>query len=203
MIGQQCLKRGKYEQARLCFEEQLRLDEKTQFKQGITVALSGLGDLYRHQGNYDQAEQFYKDALAVSRKYNIKEEQAGAFHMLGFVALYQNDYQLAEQYFRDYYNIRRHFHKIWPVIDFLNGLAAVAAGCKQFERAAKLYGAAQALFSSFDLPDNSYDRVESDKLIQIARAQLGEATFEALASEGRAMTMERAIDYALERTIFS
>jgi hypothetical protein len=44
---------------------------------------------------------------------------------------------------------------------------------------------------------------EFDRHIQIARQQLGEATFEALASEGRAMTMEQAIDYALERSIYS
>lgn len=198
MIGEQYLKRGKYEQARLCFEEQLKLDERIQFWQGMTHAFIGLGDSYRHQGNYDHAEQFYKDALSVARKYSIKEEQAGAVLGLGFVALYRSDYLLAEQYFRDYYNIRRHFHKIWPVIDFLDGLAAVAAGCNQFERAAKLHGAAQALFSSFNLPDISYDRVESDNLIQMAREQFGEERFEVLAAEGRAMTVEQAVAYALE-----
>jgi len=35
-------------------------------------------------------------------------------------------------------------------------------------------------------------------LIQIARNQLGEAVFKALKAEGRAMTMEQAVAYALE-----
>jgi hypothetical protein len=49
-----------------------------------------------------------------------------------------------------------------------------------------------------NFPDMSYDRVEANNLIQIARKQLGDHEFEALAAEGRAMTMEQAIAYALE-----
>ena len=92
---------------------------------------------------------------------------------------------------------------MWSAIDFLVGFAAVAAGMNQFERAAKLHGAAQALFNAFDLPDISYDRVESDSLIQIAREQLGEERFEALAAEGRATMVEQAVAYALEDEILS
>ena len=42
------------------------------------------------------------------------------------------------------------------------------------------------------------DRAEFDRHIQMARDQLGNARFESLVAEGRAMAMEQAIAYALE-----
>jgi hypothetical protein len=45
-----------------------------------------------------------------------------------------------------------------------------------------------------------FDQAEFDRHIQIAREQLGEAAFEALAAEGRAMTFEQAIELALQET---
>lgn len=43
-----------------------------------------------------------------------------------------------------------------------------------------------------------YDRIEIDPLLQTAGNQLGGAAFDPLAAEGRAMTMEQVIAYALE-----
>jgi hypothetical protein len=44
----------------------------------------------------------------------------------------------------------------------------------------------------------SIDPAEFDRHIQIARNQLNDERFEARASEGRAMPMEQAIEYAPE-----
>lgn len=64
-------------------------------------------------------------------------------------------------------------------------------------RAAKLYGRAQALFETTDYRIPPFDQAEFDRHIQIARAQLGAAAFEALAVEGRALTLEQAVELAL------
>ena len=42
-----------------------------------------------------------------------------------------------------------------------------------------------------------FNQAELDRHIQIARDQLGEKQFEALAAEGRLMTMEQAVAYAI------
>jgi hypothetical protein len=77
-------------------------------------------------------------------------------------------------------------------------LAAVAAGTNQPELAAKLYGAAQSILETTDYRFSRFDQAEFDRHLQIAREQLGGERFEALATEGHAMTMEQAIEYALE-----
>jgi hypothetical protein len=76
----------------------------------------------------------------------------------------------------------------------------VASGTNRFERAAKLSGAAQAILETTSFPYEPMDRGEFERHIQIAREKLGNAKFEELESEGRAMTMEQAIAYALENS---
>jgi hypothetical protein len=68
----------------------------------------------------------------------------------------------------------------------LIGLGSVVAG-----------KAAQGILS-YTMPPS--DLLEIDPLIQIARDQLGEAAFEALQTEGRAMTIEQAVAYALDES---
>ena len=46
-------------------------------------------------------------------------------------------------------------------------------------------------------------RIVIDPLLQIARDQLGAERFETLAAEGRAMTTEQAVAYALQDEILS
>jgi len=197
-LGELLLKEGSYEKALFFIKQYLTICEELHFRQGITFALMMLGDLYRYQGNYDQAEQFYEKSLTISREHSLNDGRANAFFSLGFVALHRTNYLLAARYFWDAYNIGRTIQKRGSTIDIINAFAAVSAGMEQFERAARLYGAAQALMEMSNFPDMSHDRVEANSLIQIAREQLGEATFEALAAEGRAMTMEQAVAYALE-----
>jgi tetratricopeptide (TPR) repeat protein len=202
-LGQLFLKESNYENALFFIKQYLMICEELHFRQGITFALMLLGDLYRYQGNCDQAEQFYEKSLATSREHSLKDGQANAFFSLGFVALHRTNYSLAARYFRDAYNIGHTIQVRGSAIDTISVFAAVSAGMEQFERAARLYGAAQALREVSNFPDMSYDRVEADSLIQIARKQLGEEGFEVLAAEGRAMTLEQAVAYALEDEILS
>ena len=197
-LGQLFLKQGSYEKARLYFEQHLKLDEGLHFKQGIAVALSNLGNLYCHQRAYDQAEQYYEKSLAMCREYSLKINRGYNLYSLGMLALHRNNYPLAMQLFTDSFNSARGFAEKISACDLLTGSTAVAAGTNQPERAAKLYGAAQAILETTDYSFPTFDRAEFDRHIQIARDQLGEARFEALAAEGRAMTMEQAVAYALE-----
>jgi predicted ATPase/DNA-binding XRE family transcriptional regulator len=198
LLGQLFLKQGLYEKARLYFDEHLRVDEGLGFKQGIVVALYDLGDLHRYQCQYDQAENYYEKSQSLCREYSLKIDRGYNLYSLGMLALQRNNYPLAMQFFTDYFKlIRRSLEKI-SACDFLTGSAAVAGGQDHPSRAARLFGAAQAIFETTDYRIPSFDRAEFDRHIQIARDQLGEKSFEALAAEGRAMTLEQAVDYALE-----
>jgi len=197
-LGELCLKEGNYEKALFFLKQYLTICEELHFRQGIAFALMLLGDLYRYQGDYDRAEQLYEKSLTISREHSLNEGQANAFFSLGCVALHRTNYLTAARYFKDSYTIIRTIQERGSAIDIVHMFAAVSAGMNQFERAARLYGAAQTLMEESNFPDRSYDHVEANHLIQIARQQLGGEKFETLAAEGRAMTMGRAVAYALE-----
>jgi non-specific serine/threonine protein kinase len=65
-------------------------------------------------------------------------------------------------------------------------------------RAARLFGAADALFEATGQQMDPMERAEHEQNESLARVQLGAAEFAAAWAEGRAMTMDQAIAYALE-----
>ena len=75
---------------------------------------------------------------------------------------------------------------------------AGAAGARgRRERAARLWGAAEALREEIGVPLQPEDRMVLDPYLATARSSLGEIAWQTALVEGRAMTPERAIEYAL------
>jgi DNA-binding CsgD family transcriptional regulator len=82
---------------------------------------------------------------------------------------------------------------------YLMGMGGVAVEQGQPIRAARLWGAAEALRKVIGLPLSYFDLAHSgyEARLATARSQLEEATLEAAWAEGRAMSPEQAIEYAL------
>ena len=76
------------------------------------------------------------------------------------------------------------------------GLAGVAGAQGQPERAARLFGATEALHNTTGLQLEPVDQIQQDRNIAVARAQLDAATFAAAWAEGQAMSLEQAIEEA-------
>jgi hypothetical protein len=66
-------------------------------------------------------------------------------------------------------------------------------------RAARLFGAAEALREKEDIPIMPVDRPIHVQTVAQARNDLNEADWEKTWQEGRTMTLEQAIRHALER----
>ncbi|MBI1800497.1 MAG: hypothetical protein HYR71_02570 [Chloroflexi bacterium] len=79
----------------------------------------------------------------------------------------------------------------------LVGWAGLALARQQPQRAATLSGAVAALLAVTHLPLDGFERTMHDNTIAALRAQLDEATFNAAWEAGRALTLEQAIEYAL------
>ncbi len=76
------------------------------------------------------------------------------------------------------------------------GFLAIAAEDPQ--RAIKLYSAAEALHEETQSPMTAWERLEHDQSIARLHSMLDEAEFNLLWAEGRVMTTEEAVLYALE-----
>ena len=85
------------------------------------------------------------------------------------------------------------------ILSSLESFAYLAGAAKRFEQTACLFGAGEALRQAIGFPRPSSDRSEYDNNVAACRSQLGEKEFEAAWAQGRAMSMEEAVEYALSQ----
>ncbi|MGQ0605160.1 MAG: ATP-binding protein [Anaerolineales bacterium] len=79
----------------------------------------------------------------------------------------------------------------------LECFAFIAGAQEQTERAVKLLSAADSLREACNSPMTAGERLEYDQAVTQIRAQLNEVTYATAWDEGRTMTMEQAIQFAL------
>jgi hypothetical protein len=80
----------------------------------------------------------------------------------------------------------------------LEGFACVAGAKGETERAARLWGAAQALHETKGIPRDIDFLAEADVRISAVRSGMGEKAWEEAWRKGRVMTLDEAVSYALE-----
>jgi predicted ATPase/DNA-binding SARP family transcriptional activator len=195
-LGDLFLEQGNYEKARLLFDQAVEINEKLQFRFGLAHTWINLGDLHRREGDYAQAEECLEKSIQVSRDLGMSERMSYNLYLLGLLALHQNNYSSASVRFKEYFNLDRGLEEKTSLCRFLTSMSAISGGTDQPELCAKLFGAAQAIFGITDFGLSQFDHTEFDRHIQIARDQLGSATFDMLSNEGRTITIEQAIELA-------
>jgi hypothetical protein len=84
------------------------------------------------------------------------------------------------------------------VLDSLEGLAGVAAATAAPQRAARRWGAADALRQKIDNPRSVHESITYERRVQPVRAILTAEAFEQALGEGRAMTLDDAVRYVLD-----
>ena len=80
----------------------------------------------------------------------------------------------------------------------LAGLAGVASLEGQSQRAARLWGVAERLRTSMGARPAPASRATRERLMAMARQQLGDAAFEAAWAAGQTLTLEEALAEAQE-----
>jgi tetratricopeptide (TPR) repeat protein len=120
---------------------------------------------------------------------------------LGVAEFLQGNFNESEKLFREGLALVRPYGDMDRCIDCLEGLAATADRRGQSVRSARLWGAARHFYDSTGIiPGKNWvwiPRVREPTIASL-RAQLGEAGFESAYTEGYAMTIDEAIQYALE-----
>lgn len=195
-LGVLYMKQGDFKKALAFFNRHLANDERLRFMDGVSIALLNLGELFRIQGDFAQAESYYEKSLAICHEYGMMLDVAVNYYNLGLLALQQNNYSKAHHFFTAYFESTREANEKISARDLLIGLAAVAAGTGQPERAAALSGAAQTIFDTSENLFSPFDRAELERHIQMARDELGDKAFEELLARGRKMSIHEAVAYS-------
>ncbi len=188
---------GPHAPARSLQEEGVAISRDLGDKWSLALLLSYLGGSVAARGDDVTARSLQGESAALFRELGSKEDLATPLGYLGYLALRQGDYTAACSLFEESLARWKASHR-WGTAWRLEGFAGLAVKEEEWERAARLYGAAQALLDSIGAQLDPIDRLGYDQYVAAAREQLGEAAFAKAWAEGRAMTVEQAIAYALE-----
>jgi len=195
-LGEVELRQGDYETARSRVEEALAVSKAAGDKVQMARSLHDLGLIMLNLGDEAGARPFFEESLILQREVGDQFGIALNLKDHGVLALYDGDEALAQSYFKQALELAREVGPNWLKGDCLKGPAGLAAVRGQARRAARLWGAAEAqLAAAASYMDNS-DCIFFGRILSHSQTQLGAAAFEVARAEGRAMTLEQAIEYA-------
>ena len=186
---------GQFAAAQHHWELTLEWAKKAGNDASIALALNSLGEMARYRSDWEEAERYYERTLRLARELGNEFRVALALHNLGYVALAREEIERAGTLFTDSLLLYegRQYHK--GVAECLAGLGRVEALKGRLERAARLCGVTEAILERLGTRLDTLDRADYERTLGILKSQLGER-LNALLDEGRAMSMEIAVECA-------
>jgi non-specific serine/threonine protein kinase len=161
-----------------------------------------LGFAAQVEEDFEQMKVRLEEALVLLRELGDVRNIATHLSILGMVVLiHHRDFERASKLFEEGLILQRELKYKSAIFFDLLGMAGVAALREQPSRAAKLFGASEALRKEIglSLTSPSWKHYDYEGYLATARVGLDEAAFEAAWSEGQAMSTEEAIEYALSK----
>jgi len=113
------------------------------------------------------------------------------------VARDQGDYPAAFSLYMEGLMINRELGDRNNIAYLLEDMGGLAAKQGQAERAMRLVGAASMLRQTIGAPLSPAEQTQLERMLEPVTQALGEIAQAAALGEGRAMSLEQAIDYAL------
>jgi tetratricopeptide (TPR) repeat protein len=196
------LRTGDTERAAGLLEESRVLFESGGDDQESAQALVFRGGIHLSRGEYERAEGYFERGLQLARRSGNPLSIWVVLYHMALAAQGKGDYGRARGYYLELLALGEHMGDK-PLVGFaIMGLAECSAALGQSERAARLYGAADAVFASVGM---SFHPLRASRSFQehfqnLARQQLGDAIFEAARTAGRAMSFDQAVAEARSTT---
>jgi non-specific serine/threonine protein kinase len=198
-LGSVVLNQGDYPSARALYEESLAIYRELGNRQGIAMMLNNLGTIAHREGDYPAARALHEECLGIARKLSDRRDVALSLLNLGDTVREQGDYPAARALFEESLAIQGELGDQHNVARALEGFAAVVFALVGPARAARIWGQAAQLREEIGAPLEPPDRSRYNHHVAAARAAMcDDAAFDRAWQEGRDMTLEQAVQYALD-----
>ena len=139
----------------------------------------------------------YRSGLAAFDRY-CRSSRGGSFGELAHIDRREGQLQKAESAYRETIAEWKRLGHRAAVAHQLECFAILAQTSEDGRRAAQLYGAAEALRERIGIAMTPAEKTEYDVQIDRLKAGMQAKDFTAAWEAGRAMTLEHAVDFALE-----
>jgi predicted ATPase/class 3 adenylate cyclase/Tfp pilus assembly protein PilF len=190
--------RGDSERATELYEQSMEFFREQGDKQSLAFCLNNLAMMAISQGDLGRAAQLTDESVALLRESGARGPVSMVLYNLGWMALLQDDLSRAADLYRESLSLSWETGLNPIVQSALEGFALVAGAKGEAEQAARLWGAAQTLHETKDIPRDTDFLAEADTRISAVRTGMGEQVWEEAWRKGQAMSLDEAVSYALE-----
>jgi tetratricopeptide (TPR) repeat protein len=189
---------GHYSEAEALARESVDCARATGDRRLLFSSLGNLALALRRQGQLTAARELLEQALAVARELGTPWETGSVLKEIGRAECDEEHHDLAQKHFAEGITILHRLGNLPGVIDSLEGLAGVAAATAAPRRAARLWGATDALRNEIGNVRSVDESLAYERGVKPLRAILVGEAFDQAWNEGRAMTLDDAVRYALD-----
>ncbi|HEX6509642.1 MAG TPA: LuxR C-terminal-related transcriptional regulator [Chloroflexota bacterium] len=198
LTGNLAVWRGDLSPARELYEQGLALSRQADDAFWIAGALRFLGQLDLREQDAERARVHLEESLAWNDRIGEPRWRSYTLLPLALCAIDQGDWAAARSNLEGYAAIARQLEFMYGEITALAGFAALAAAQSDPGRALRLVGASQLLSESIGIGPFRFNRAPVERWVETSRRQLSPEQTAAFLAEGRAMSKEQALEYALE-----
>jgi tetratricopeptide (TPR) repeat protein len=194
------LPRGDFVAARRYAEESMFHSRETGLTWGVGRGEQVLARIAKLQGDWDEAKVHALAALDISREQHDPLLLSLTYNELGDISLLSGSLVEAQHFLEKCIVAFQQIGQKAFVAHELESFAFIARRQNQPERTARLLSAAEAVREGVGTSVLGIERLEAEfeGAVSWLKAQLDEAAFNTLWSEGCAMSMDQAVAYALE-----
>ncbi len=186
-----------YEEASAYFTEAHDLARELGLRRGVALALGNRGSLEEIRGNPDRAGSLYAQCLAIQREIGDRIGVTLTLANIGRIHILRGEYEPGRACLLESLSLARDLKLLTGTVEGLEGFAALSNAQQQFPRAIRLYGAADALRETIQVPLAAILCADREEIYARLRQAAGAAAFAAAWAEGRSISMEEAIASAL------
>lgn len=185
--------------ARKRIHEEARQWTKKPSHPAFWTVFLGLGEDARGLRDFDLARSYYEAGAAIASRMKNRLGVVGMQSNLVHIAREQGRLQEARAGYRQTIVFWHNLGHRAAVAHQLESIAFLERADGRYTRAARLLGAAEALRGMLHQPMTAQERLEYEREVAALQQQLTATEFAARWADGRAMSIERAIAYAIEQ----
>ncbi len=185
------------ERAKELFEEGIALCREVGYAWRLGDFLSSLGYILLLEGEYERGAALNEEAATLLRERGYKGGLQFVLDNLGWAALLGGDHERAKATYKESLTLCKELGAKLVASESLEGLACISGAEGEALRAAKLFGAAQALREAVGYQHMPEEHALREPYLTAVRSTLDTASWEAALAQGQGMGLEEAIEYAL------
>ncbi|MGZ8717449.1 MAG: ATP-binding protein, partial [Gaiellaceae bacterium] len=193
--------RGELDEAEHHFTESVRTSRRLGNVRSVANWTRALGGIALTRGDYPRARLLLEESLEIHRSLADPWGISHSLSRLALVLLEAHDNDTARRLAAESLEIERETGDRPGQLFAFEVLAAIAAADGRIERAVHLCACAGVLHEAIGSRTVELGQPDLEQIVHDLRSALGEEAFAEAWEQGRAMTLDEALDYALEQEL--